>query len=44
MQPRELILNISEDILKRLTTKVVILPKTSWVLNPVDLKGALAPY
>ena len=39
MQPRELILNISEDILKRLTTKVVILPKTSSVLKPGDLKA-----
>ena len=44
MEPRELILHISEDVLNRLTMEDIILPKTSSLLKPGDLKDALAQY
>lgn len=45
MEPRELILHISEDVLNRLSTEDIILPKTSsFILKPGDLKDALAQY
>ena len=44
MEPRERILHVFEDVLNRLTTEVIILPKTSSVLKPGDLKHASAQY